>query len=187
MSSQDFLTLEEAAKGLKKSVQTVRRMIKRGEIPAKRVKTPQGFNYVVNREDVYVNLFEQNEQDEQEKREESAPEVPVEPVAVEEAKPVGPSPEHTPEPIPFTFVFPPLPTTPVPTPQVEEASLETLTENDYFRVEPLSAEPFMKIIDMQHKEKMMLIHILEKLQEELNKPTSPAPTFWEQVKRWFSF
>ncbi len=46
----EFYTLQQAADHLGKSTQTVRRMIKRGELKAKRVKTPQGFQYVVEKE-----------------------------------------------------------------------------------------------------------------------------------------
>ena len=44
----DLLTIHEAASQLGKSPQTIRRMIKRGEIRARRVKTPQGFHYVIS-------------------------------------------------------------------------------------------------------------------------------------------
>ncbi len=43
----DFLTLQEAALILKKSVQTVRRLVKNGEIPAQQISTPQGFHYLI--------------------------------------------------------------------------------------------------------------------------------------------
>lgn len=180
MGSQDFLTLEEAAKGLKKSAQTVRRMIKRGELPAKRVKTPQGYNYVVNREDIF-----------QSQSETLAPE---EPISVEETPvPVGPekstvAPEFETKPessfqLPFTL--PPLPTQKVDR-ALENLPFEAWVENDYFDVERTSIDTMMKVLELQHKEKMMLIHILEKLQDELNKPSEPSPSLLERLRRWFS-
>lgn len=42
-----YLNLNEAAVLTKKSVQTLRRMIKKGELIAERIKTAQGFQYVI--------------------------------------------------------------------------------------------------------------------------------------------
>jgi len=50
--SKDFITIQEAAEYLGKSAQTIRRMIKRGDLNAKRIKTPQGFHYVLPREEI---------------------------------------------------------------------------------------------------------------------------------------
>ncbi len=47
-----FLTLQEAAEKYGKSTQTIRRMIKRGDLKAQRIKTPQGFHYVVKRDHI---------------------------------------------------------------------------------------------------------------------------------------
>ena len=40
--------LPEVSRIMNKSVQTLRRLIKKGDLNAKRIKTPQGFQYVVN-------------------------------------------------------------------------------------------------------------------------------------------
>jgi excisionase family DNA binding protein len=62
----DFLTLQEAALILKKSVQTVRRLVKNGEIPAQQISTPQGFHYLIpkdilrnNQRPTHMNLQEE--------------------------------------------------------------------------------------------------------------------------------
>lgn len=47
---EDFITIQEAAEQLGKSAQTIRRMIKRGDLNAKRIRTPQGFHYVIPRD-----------------------------------------------------------------------------------------------------------------------------------------
>ena len=47
-----FLSIQEAAKLVGKSPQTIRRMIKRGDLSAQRVKSPQGFHYVVPLDDL---------------------------------------------------------------------------------------------------------------------------------------
>lgn len=50
--SKDFITIQEAAELLDKSTQTIRRMIKRGELMAKKIRTPQGFHYVIARDSI---------------------------------------------------------------------------------------------------------------------------------------
>ncbi len=154
MNQQDFLTLEEAAKGLGKSAQTVRRMIKRGELPAKRVKTHQGFQYVVNRDDVYSKEPEADLQ--------IFSNSPIQ----NSIEPLHEEPESS---------------APIQVPILTSRSdLEPLLENDFYTLDrnPAAApQPgsiqLMKIIELQHKEKMMLIHILERLQGELHAKTEP--------------
>ncbi|MBU0981863.1 helix-turn-helix domain-containing protein [Patescibacteria group bacterium] len=48
--NDDYVTLQEAARIMRKSEQTLRRLIKKGELQAQRVKTPQGFHYIVSKE-----------------------------------------------------------------------------------------------------------------------------------------
>lgn len=48
MAERHLLTLQEAAELVGKSVQTIRRLIKRGDLRGQRVKTPQGFHYLVD-------------------------------------------------------------------------------------------------------------------------------------------
>lgn len=50
MDQKSYLNLEEVAGITNKSIQTLRRLIKKGDLMAKRIKTPQGFQYVVNPE-----------------------------------------------------------------------------------------------------------------------------------------
>lgn len=52
----DTITLNEAALKVKKSVQTLRRLIKKGDLHVQRVRTPQGFNYMVST-DQLLRLF----------------------------------------------------------------------------------------------------------------------------------
>lgn len=54
---KDFLTLQEAAVLIGKSVQTVRRLIKKGDLKAQRIKTPQGFHYVIQRENLGIQML----------------------------------------------------------------------------------------------------------------------------------
>lgn len=57
----ELLKLHDAALLLDKSEQTVRRMIKKGEIEAKRMKTPQGFHYLIPSESLKAYASEQRE------------------------------------------------------------------------------------------------------------------------------
>ncbi len=168
MSQQDFLTLEEAAKALKKSVQTLRRMIKRGEMPAQRVRTPQGFNYVIRKDDVIV---EETPVPEPAKEVLSNSPIQTEVLAQQqEAVQVLTSQKQ------------------IPTSQSE---LMPLLENVFYTIDRnLSADgsrsaPLLKVIELQHKEKMMLIRILEKMQMELNQRSEKPRSFLDRMADWF--
>ncbi len=51
--SAKFLTIQDAAALTNKSVQTIRRAIKAKKVRAKKSKTPQGFNYMVEKESLF--------------------------------------------------------------------------------------------------------------------------------------
>lgn len=159
--NKDFLTLEEAAHALKKSTQTIRRMIKKGELQAQRIKTPQGFHYVVRRsevsglveaepvpEKVFYNSPIQNELEPQE--DEEIPVLINQTQIPTNQNVIEPLPEPVQVPLdkkePAVFYFPPLP----PAPSVETRDL-------------------LRLIERQHREHMALIRIIEKLQDELRR------------------
>lgn len=162
--NQDFLTLEEVAKVLDKSVQTVRRLIKKGELAAKRTKTPQGFQYVVNREEIFSNL--------------------------DTKKPILPQQEERKSSLTNQTQI-----------LTSQNDFEALIENDFYAIDRNSSFPspsspsneqLMKIIELQHKENVMLIHILErsqdelyKLQAELYKDKLARPSLVERIWRKF--
>ena len=50
MDGKSYLSLQEASMIMDKSIQTLRRLIKKGDLSAKRVRTPQGYQYVVSPE-----------------------------------------------------------------------------------------------------------------------------------------
>lgn len=54
--SETLLSIQEAAEISGKSIQTIRRSLKTNKLQHKRKRTPQGFNYLINR-DSLVNLF----------------------------------------------------------------------------------------------------------------------------------
>ncbi len=59
--ANEFITIQEAAELCNKSIQTIRRAIKSKKLKSKRKKTPQGFNYLINRSslsDAYGITFE---------------------------------------------------------------------------------------------------------------------------------
>lgn len=51
-----FITIQESAELSGKSIQTIRRAIKAKKLEHKKKKTPQGYNYMVNRESV-INVY----------------------------------------------------------------------------------------------------------------------------------
>jgi len=61
--AQTFLTIHEAALLSNKSVQTIRRAIKGKKIKARKSKTPQGYNYMVDRQSL-ISTFELKNVDE---------------------------------------------------------------------------------------------------------------------------
>lgn len=50
MVKSNFISIQDAAELSKKSVQTIRRAIKSKKLKHRKSKTPQGFNYLINRE-----------------------------------------------------------------------------------------------------------------------------------------
>ncbi len=48
--AQTFLTIQEAAEISKKSVQTIRRAVKSKKLKSRKKKTPQGYNYMIDKD-----------------------------------------------------------------------------------------------------------------------------------------
>lgn len=152
MTLKDLLSLEETAQVLHKSVQTVRRMIKRGNLAVERIRTPQGFQYAIPRTELPLEKFEPN----------------LERLELREEL-LTPLPHPTPPPFSFSQLIPPL----------DRVEPQRYLANDHYSLEldskktAAAAPPsfpyadWMALLHHQHKEKMMLIHILEKLQDEL--------------------
>jgi len=55
--AQTFLTIQEAAMLSNKSIQTIRRAIKGKKLKARKSKTPQGYNYMVDRQSL-VSIYD---------------------------------------------------------------------------------------------------------------------------------
>ena len=158
--NKDFLTLEEAARILKKSTQTIRRMIKKGELKAQRLKTPQGFHYVVTRAELALlvegmpELMFSNSPIQNGSEPQYVEEIPV--LINQNENPtnqnlVEPLPEPVQVPLDKTeqktvFYFPPLPPSPGAT-----------------------ASDLLRLIERQHREQLGLIRIIERLQEDLRR------------------
>jgi len=165
MSQQDFLTLEEAAKALKKSVQTLRRMIKRGELPAQRVRTPQGFNYVIKKEDALS-------------AEDVAVAVPEVPKVVLSNSPIqNPVFAQEQESIQVLTSRNEILTS--------QSELKPLLDNAFYTIDRNMTPTLMKVIELQHKEQMRLIAILEKMQVELQRREEKPRSFLDRIVDWF--
>lgn len=169
----EYLTLQEAADLLGKSTQTVRRLIKRGELTAQRIQTPQGFQYAVLRNSLVgrpiVASFQAEEM--------PPPNLTPVPEPMHE-------PMHEPEP--------------VPAPPLRDEPPEMYLENDYFVLQPspvqnailnqndgLETRQLMELVHMAHKEKVMLITILERLQAELEQERKRPKGLFQWVRRVF--
>jgi excisionase family DNA binding protein len=162
---KDFLTLQEAAVLLGKSVQTVRRMIKKGDLKAQRIKTPQGFHYVVRHKDLGVEVFSdstiQNDDRAEEKAEkeslvnqteiltsQSAVEVHVEADDQVLDKKID---EKANGSVPVVMGE-----------EVERVKCGGCEKCDEYEIR------MRKVLDSQHEEKMALFRVLGKLQNELD-------------------
>lgn len=183
----EFLSLQEVADELGKSTQTIRRMIKKGEIRAERIRTPQGFQYAIERGALTYKRPAQATQEPSQNR-------------------------PDPSPTPFPSSSPMMDTKEALTSQdstdygmalisqnvqaIQEDSSAFL-ENDFYILEPsqsaregLTHERLIELVTMHHKEKLMLITILERLQAELaeerrakKKSLSRLRKLWERFKR----
>jgi len=61
--AQTFLSIQEAAALSNKSIQTIRRAIKGKKLKARKSKTPQGYNYIVDRQSL-ISIYEIKNADE---------------------------------------------------------------------------------------------------------------------------
>jgi hypothetical protein len=69
--AQTFLTIQEAAMLSNKSIQTIRRAIKGKKLKARKSKTPQGYNYMVDRQSL-VSIYDLKNIDESKLNNETA-------------------------------------------------------------------------------------------------------------------
>ena len=169
------LTLQEAADLLGKSTQTVRRLIKKGELQAERVETPQGFQYAVFKASMIARF----------PRVMGVPtpppltiQTPIQHVQAVEEVPT-PSPAPMPQPVPLKKEDP-----------------RILLENEYYYFEPsppptqmvqpvdkesVSSRQLFELVQLAHKEKLMLITILERLQAELERERQRPKSFFQWI------
>ena len=156
-----FYTLQEAAVKLGKSTQTIRRLIKRGDLISQRVKTPQGFHYVVRIEEPEVEKIPENEM-----LSDSTIQTPIQ----QSNKP-----------------------------QMEELKMdppiqEKMLINQHLDMSQKKAENpvfdkmdeiLKEIHEKHHLERMALIHVLEKLQVELNKERQRPRSLMGHIMDYF--
>lgn len=170
---QDVLTLQEVAELLGKSTQTIRRMIKKGDLKAQRIRTAQGFQYGIYREQVQDSPSLSVQQ--------STGHAPIQ------------TPSHRTE---ERLVEAPIQvlTSRLDTPQeamVTQEDIESFLENDFYVLEPQNRqtelEEFKQHLDNQHREKMLLIHILEALQVELREERAKPKSFFDRVIKKMGF
>lgn len=149
---KDFLTLQEAADRLGKSTQTIRRMIKREELKAQRIKTPQGFHYVIKKEELegQVEVLDNS---------------PIQNGVI----------EHKEEEKQVLINQNEIPTNQNQEVLYEKPQNAPIDKND----------EILKEVGLRHyKERMALIHILEKLQAELDKERKKPRTLLGALVDW---
>jgi len=191
MVQKDYMTLSETAESLGKSAQTVRRMIKKGLLKAQRMRTPQGFNYVVYTGDFGANggvrsaepvVTGQNE------------------MTVGAASETGTAVSRTANTASEEYlendyyVLENLPADGLSEGlRTQELSGASGVPGHELRTQvQLDTLTLLGLVDTHHKEKMMLFHILEELQAELNESQallmaerSQAKTIFGRVWRFF--
>ncbi|MBT4384141.1 helix-turn-helix domain-containing protein [Candidatus Peregrinibacteria bacterium] len=157
---EDFLTLGEAANILGKSPQTLRRMIKRGDLVAKRMKTPQGFQYMIDK-----STFDFGEK-------------------LEEKPPIQVLSES---PIQNEATFDKAADNSVLTNQTEiptsQSADEPIVEAEIGGLDRIS-EFFDSELAKRHKEKMALIRIMEMLQAELEAERRKPRSLFSYLIDW---
>lgn len=166
---QDVLTLQEVADLLGKSTQTIRRMIKKGELKAQKIRTAQGFQYGIYRGQVASSAPLQMPSQPPIQTEERAPETRL----MEAANDVLTSQLDTRDHL-----------------LVTQEDLNEIMENDFYVLEPSvnnEREEFKRLMDQQHREKMLLIHILEALQAELHEARTRPQTFFAWLREKLGF
>lgn len=148
MENKSFVSIQEAAGVMGKSVQTIRRLIKKGEIKAKRVKTPQGFNYIIELSDLAKNA----ETSEFVMLDNSP--IQNEPVQHAQAK-------IEPAPIQHEIL-------------TNQTPVKAHVDTDYYLLDIQKPEmsqnnnkQLLKLLEDSHREKMFLMTLIQKLQEEL--------------------
>lgn len=152
---EDFLTLQDAAKHLGKSVQTVRRMIKKGELLAQRIRNPQGFHYVIRPEDLGVSVFSNSTtQNEVEPQVEAKNEVLTN-------------------------------QTQILTSQSEVQPQVKAVFDGVDKKEPVEPQILVNNEKMHHEEKMMLFKIIERLQAQLDSERRKPRTFMAYLMERF--
>lgn len=166
---KDYLTLQDAAVLLGKSVQTVRRMVKKGEIKAQRIRTPQGFHYVVKREDLGIQmLYNSPIQNGDTVEEEAEKEVLTNQTEIL----TNQTDVETHKKADFEAIDK----------KDDDLSSDPIVENSNNQV---GSEVFIKIIEAQHAEKLFLIQILDRLQRELDCERRRPRTFFAYLIDWF--
>jgi len=193
-----FLSIHEAAEYIEKSTQTIRRMIKRGDIQAQRVKTPQGFHYVVAAEDLVV--FKKKSKklvkkmlsnspiqvwDNSPIQNEETPQIEaLDAVLINQNKMLinqhsfGVHEEANNQAIDkFEESIPTNQTEEVPVTEPGKPLIDKIELND---------GQFWELLKKQHEEKMMMLGILERLQMELDFEKKRPRSFFAHLMDWLS-
>lgn len=155
------MTIQEAAQALGKSPQTIRRMIKRGDLHSQRVKTPQGFHYVVRKDELNVEGIVE---------EEMLDNSIVENLFLDEEEELKASLISRNEVL----------TSREPVEVQEEAP-----KSVFDKIVQKPEIDWQKILEREHQEKMRLISVLELLQEKLDRERRRPRSLFGYIADWW--
>lgn len=171
--AKDFITIQEAAEYLGKSAQTVRRMIKREELTAKRIRTPQGFHYVLSRDEVIMEEDSKN-------------------MSEVKNSPLLTTSDNRVSMLNNTTVQKPISTEEIeekvlPTSQNQIPTNQTAQHPHKEAIKcPIDKNDLARILERHHKENIRLFSIIEKLQYELDKERRKPKGFFAYFFDWLS-
>jgi excisionase family DNA binding protein len=171
--AKDFITIQEASEHLGKSAQTIRRMIKRGDLVAKRIRTPQGFHYVLSKDQVFMDVFSSK-------------------VSKVKNSPVLTEADDKVSMLSNTSVQKPISAQ-------AEATEDSSTSQKQIPTNQSAQQPhtpainstvdrnkLAKVIERHHKENLFLFHVIERLQHELDNEKRRPKSFFAYFFDWLS-
>ena len=170
MTQNGFLSIHDAAEMIGKSPQTIRRMIKKGTIKAQKIKTPQGFHYVVKAADLTtLSEDEVSEEATVKMLSDSTSQTPIQKDSKPVEEPINEDPtsqnkvlinQHSEKAAP-------------------ERDLDTLDKNT-----PSEPEDCLELLHGAHIEKLFLMDLISRLQKELDRERRRPRTLFGHLMDW---
>lgn len=168
------LSLHEAALVSGRSVQTIRRMVKFGQLRARRKRTPQGFQYMIDREHLltFTRALAREIPEETEE---------TETVRMRDVQEISPEQETAQKMNKETFSL-------VQQPETGKTRKTTATPMQAERDLLLSLHQTIRdLLEHQARERQQFLDLFKNLQERITFLEEQARTFQQKKKRWYEF